>query len=113
MKKENKQLYEGVYIFSVTLSEEARRKALDKVLVGISNYGGEVLKIHDQGRKKLAYEIRNAREGYYYILYFSVVPSAVSELWKEYHLHEDLLRFLTIKTDAVQEVLEYASLPEN
>lgn len=112
MGKDEKQLYEGMYVFSVTLSEEARRKALDKVTSGIINYGGEVLKIHDQGRKKLAYEIRGAREGYYYLVYFSVAPQAVSELWKEYHLNEDLLRFMTLKTDKIQEVIEFATLAE-
>lgn len=112
MRKEKKQLYEGVYVLSVTLSEEARRRALEKVTSGIVNYGGEVLKIHDQGRRKLAYEIRGSREGYYYLVYFSVNTDAVSELWKEYHLNEDLLRFLTVKTDRVQEVIEFAVLAE-
>ncbi|WP_213357468.1 30S ribosomal protein S6 [Chlamydiifrater phoenicopteri] len=112
MRKEKKQLYEGMYVFSVTLSEEARKKALEKVTSGIVNYGGEVVKIHDQGRKKLAYEIRGTREGYYYVIYFTVSTSAMAELWKEYHLHEDLLRFLTLKADSVKEVLEFASLPE-
>ncbi|ANG65888.1 30S ribosomal protein S6 [Chlamydia gallinacea] len=112
MKEKATRLYEGAYVFSVTLSEEARRKALEKVTSGIINYGGEILKIHDQGRKKLAYTIRGAREGYYYFIYFSVIPEAIAELWKEYHLNEDLLRFMTLKADSVQEVLEFASLPE-
>ncbi|WP_213318111.1 30S ribosomal protein S6 [Chlamydiifrater volucris] len=112
MRKEKKQLYEGMYVFSVTLSEEARKRALEKVTSGIVNYGGEVVKIHDQGRRKLAYEIRGTREGYYYVIYFTVATSAIAELWKEYHLHEDLLRFLTLKADSVKEVLEFASLPE-
>lgn len=112
MKNKKSQLYEGAYVFSVTLSEEARRKALDKVLSGVTNYGGEILKVHDQGRKKLAYTIRGAREGYYYFVYFTVSPDAISELWKEYHLNEDLLRFMTLRTDSVKEVLEFAVLPE-
>ncbi|ANH78744.1 30S ribosomal protein S6 [Candidatus Chlamydia sanziniae] len=112
MGKKANQLYEGAYVFSVTLSEEARRKALDKVIAGITNYGGEINKIHDQGRKKLAYTIRGAREGYYYFIYFTVIPEAIAELWKEYHLNEDLLRFMTLRADSVKESLEFASLPE-
>lgn len=57
-KKKNVQLYEGMYILSATLSEEARQKALDKIISGITSQGGEVHKIHEQGKKKLAYEIR-------------------------------------------------------
>ncbi len=109
-KKKNVQLYEGMYILSATLSEEARQKALDKILSGITSQGGEVHKIHEQGKKKLAYEIRGKREGYYYLLYFSVDASIISELWYDYHLNEDLIRFMTLNTDQVVEKLEFKPL---
>ncbi|NGX60659.1 MAG: 30S ribosomal protein S6 [Chlamydiae bacterium] len=111
--QERKQLYEGMYILSSALSEEARSKALEKITSGIEGFGGEVQKVHDQGRKKLAYEIRGSREGYYYLLYFSAPSSGIAELWKEYHLNEDLLRFMTLKADEVKETLEFATLPES
>ena len=69
MKRKN--LYEGMYILSATLSDDARNKALDRIQNGITSRGGEILKIHAQGRKRLAYEIDGHREGYYYIIYFS------------------------------------------
>ncbi len=110
--KERTQLYEGMYILNATLSEEARSKALERVTQGITSRGGEVHKVHDQGRKKLAYEIRGSREGYYFLLYFTAPTGALAELWKEYHLNEDLLRFLTLKADEVKEVIEFQKLPE-
>ena len=110
--KERNQLYEGMYVLNATLSEEARKKALDRITSGIAERGGEIHKIHDQGRKKLAYEIRGAREGYYYLLYFSAPTSKLAELWREYHLNEDLLRFLTLKAEQVKESLEFKKLPE-
>jgi small subunit ribosomal protein S6 len=110
--KEKKELYEGMYVLNATLSEEARKRALEKITSGITERGGEVHKIHDQGRKKLAYEIRGSREGYYYLLYFTTPTSALAELWRDYHLNEDLLRFLTLKTEQVKETLEFKKLPE-
>lgn len=110
--KDNKQLYEGMYILNSTLSEDARAKALEKITSGIENKGGKIHKSHDQGRRKLAYEIRGAREGHYYLLYFTAPTSAIAELWKEYHLNEDLLRFLTLQTEEVKESLEFKQLPE-
>ena len=62
-------------------------------------------RVAEQGRKKLAYEIRGSREGYYYLLYFTAPTSRLSELWREYHLNEDLLRFLTLKTSEVKEAI--------
>lgn len=112
MKNDQKNLYEGMYILSATLSEDARAKALDRIQAGITSAGGEVLKIHNQGRKRLAYEIDGHREGYYYILYFEVTPSAISELWQEYHLNEDLIRFMTLRAEEVVDKIEFKSLVE-
>jgi len=110
--KENNQQYEGMYIFNATLSEDARKKALEKVTAGITGRGGEVQKVHDQGRRKLAYEIRGSREGYYYLVYFTSATSKLAEVWKEYQLNEDLLRFMTVRADEVKENLEFKKLPE-
>lgn len=110
MGQEKRHLYEGMYILSATLSDDARAKAFEKITSGISEKQGEVLKMHDQGRRKLAYEINGKREGYYYILYFTIPTPAIAELWKEYHLNEDLIRFLTLRTDSVMEKIEFKPL---
>lgn len=109
-KHENKALYEGMYILSATLSDDSRKKAFEKITDKITEKGGEIHKIHEQGRKKLAYEIRGKREGYYYVLYFSAPTQIIKDLWKEYHLHEDLIRFMTTKTDEVLETLDFKPL---
>ena len=112
MTKEKQQLYEGMYIFNPTLSEDARKKALERITTGITHCGGGVRKIHDQGRRKLAYEIRGSREGYYYLVYFDAPTTKLSELWRDYQLNEDLLRFMTLKSEEVMETIEFKKLPE-
>lgn len=110
MSQDKQNLYEGMYIISASLSDDARQKALDKITKGIAHHGGEVKKIHDQGRKRLAYEINGHREGYYYLVYFDVKPEAVAEMWHDYHLMEDLVRFITLRADEVLEKIEFKSL---
>jgi small subunit ribosomal protein S6 len=112
MSQHRQNLYEGMYVIKATLSDDARNKALDKIKNGITSHGGEVVKIHDQGRRRLAYEVDGHREGHYYVLYFNVNPEAISELWQEYHLNEDLIRFLTLRADKVLEKIEFKSLEE-
>lgn len=112
MSQNSKNLYEGMYILSATLSDDARNKALDKIQKGITSRGGAILKIHEQGRRRLAYEIDGHREGYYYVLYFDVAPAAVSEMWQEYHLNEDLIRYVTLTTDKVLEKIEFKQIEE-
>lgn len=110
MKESN--LYEGMYILSASLSEEARQKALEKIQAGITGRGGEILKVHARGRQRLAYEIDGHREGYYFVMYFNAPPTAISDLWQEYHLNEDLVRFMTLRTDKVLEKIEFKPLVE-
>jgi small subunit ribosomal protein S6 len=110
MVKQRKHLYEGMYILSATLSDEARQKALEKITTGITARGGEIHKVFDQGRKKLAYEINGKREGHYFLLYFSAPTNHLTEMRREYHLNEDLVRFLTLRTDVVPEKIEFKQL---
>ncbi|PCI94788.1 30S ribosomal protein S6 [Candidatus Aerophobetes bacterium] len=113
VKKNKNQLYEGMYILASTLSEDARQKALDKVTAGITSRGGEIHVVHEQGRKKLAYEVNGRREGYYYVIYFSIENNQLIEVWREYHLNEDLIRFMTLRTDQVEEKLEFKPLVQS
>ncbi|MGR3952092.1 MAG: 30S ribosomal protein S6 [Chlamydia sp.] len=112
MKQKEPHLYEGMYIISAHLSDDARNKSFEKIKERITTRGGEIHKIHDQGRRRLAYEINRHREGYYYLVYFSISPDAISELWQEYHHNEDLVRFLTLTTDKVLDELKFKQLPE-
>lgn len=109
MKKDRPYLYEGMYIISTTLSEDARKKAIERIENEIREKGGEIHKQHDLGRKKLAYDIRGRKEGHYFVLFFTLNSSEISGLWKEYHLHEDLMRFMTLRADKVQEELTFKS----
>lgn len=112
MSRQEQNLYEGMYIISATLSDDARHKALEKIQGGITGRGGEIKKVHDNGRQRLAYEINGHREGHYYLLYFTAPNTAVAELWREYHLNEDLIRFLTLRTDEVMDKIEFKPLDD-
>ncbi len=110
MSKSTKHLYEGMYILSATLSEDARKKAIEKITSSIEHHAGEVHKVFEQGRKKLAYEINGRREGFYYVLYFTAGSSSMPELWREYQLNEDLIRFMTLRAETVPEKIEFKVL---
>lgn len=112
MSQHRQNLYEGMYVISATLSDDARHKALERIQSGITGQGGEIKKIHDYGRRRLAYEINGHREGYYYIIYFNAPTTAIDELWHEYHLNEDLIRFMTLRTEEVMDRIEFKPLVE-
>lgn len=103
MSQVKENLYEGMFIISARLSEEARGKAIERIEKNITDHGGEVKKKHDFERRRLAYEIDGHKEGCYYVLYFTAKPEVINELWGEWHLNEDLLRYMTLNAEKVQE----------
>ncbi len=109
--KEKQQLYEGMYILSAALSEDARAGALQKLQEEITSHGGAVEKTLEWGRRRLAYEVEGKREGHYYLLYFRAPTSAISELWSGYGLNPDLLRYMTTRTDTVLDEIKFKPLP--
>ncbi len=110
MEKTRKNLYEGLYILSPTLSDEARQRAVDRITLEITKNKGEIKKVIDWGRKKLAFEINGKKEGHYFLVYFDVPTQVMPEVWHENHLNEDLIRFVTLRTDAVKETIEFKPL---
>lgn len=112
MSNKELRLYEGMYILNASLSEDALKKALERITKTIEESGGEIHKIHEMGRKKLAYEIDGHKQGQYFLLYFSVKPTLLEEMWKEYHLNEDLIRYVTMRAENVLEKLEFKPLEE-
>lgn len=111
MKQIRKHLYEGLYILRPTLSDDARDKALKKVISLIESLGGSHEKTIDWFRKKLAYEIKGCREGHYYLIYFTLPANAIDELIRENHLNEDLLRYMHIEVESTPEADEVVFNP--
>lgn len=110
--KDQSRLYEGMYILNADVAEDAQTKAFEKIKNGIINRGGNIVKIHDLGKRRLAYRIDNHNEGHYYLMYFDMKPSLIKELWQEYHLTEHLMRYMTKQAEEVLEELKFKQLPE-
>ena len=113
MSNEESRLYEGMYILSCALSEEARQRAFQRIEDDIKEQGGEIVKVHEQGRQRLAYEVARQRDGHYYLVYFKVKPSAIDFLHRAYHLMEDLLRFITLRAEEARETIEFKPVGEH
>lgn len=105
-------LYEGMYIFRSSLSEEGRKTAFEKITSAIEAKDGKVLKIHDMGQRKLMYKIDKVTQGYYFVIFFEAPTLAILELNAESKFNEDLIRSMTLRVEKVQETLEFKPLKE-
>lgn len=92
--------YEVTYILRPSL-EEAEVEERSNVIADIlKNQGGEVTSVERLGKKRLAYEIKDVREGNYVVMQFKSEPAASKELERQLKLHEDVLRALVVRLDA-------------
>lgn len=112
MSEKKLNLYEGMYVLAPNIGEEAKTLILKRIKSEIEQKGGQIVKVHEMGKKRLAYEIKKQKEGFYYLIYFEASPEIIKELWKDYHLIEELLRYMTLRADEVQEKIEFKSLVE-
>lgn len=90
--------YESVIIISPNL-EEGEIDNITQKVKDIIEENGAVTKVEKMGIKKLAYEIRKNKEGYYIVICFEADPSIIPELERNYRINENIIKFITIKKD--------------
>ena len=91
--------YEVTYILRPNLEEadvEARATAIAEIMTGL---GGEIVATEKLGKKRLAYEINDLREGSYVVMQYRSTGVASQELERLLKLNEDVLRHLVIALD--------------
>lgn len=65
----------------------------------IESEGGNVIKIDDMGRRKLAYEIKRKREGYYVLFEIEGSGKEIAELERRFRVNDAIMRFITVRVD--------------
>ena len=92
--------YELGIVLVPTLSEEEKLASLEKVKELVVRFGGEVTKVDDWGKRRLAYEIDKIKEGFYYFIEFQSNGDAPAEIESRVRIMESVMRYLTIRLDA-------------
>lgn len=93
------RLYETTVVIDSMLKADEVRNQNDKIVNFISNHGGNIVKVEDWGKRRMAYEIKRKQYGFYLNVRFSGPEALPLLLDREYRLNESVLRFLTIKID--------------
>lgn len=92
-------IYENIIILNASLTDEEIEAAAVKIKALITNSGGEILKTDSWGRKKLAYEIKKHKKGFYLLLIFKTAPSVIKKLEDYYKVFDPVIKFMVIKLD--------------
>ena len=91
--------YEVTYILRPQLEEAEITERSNAIADVLKNNGGIVSNIELLGKKRLAYEISDLREGVYVVMSFKAEAAAAKELERQLRLNEDVMRALVIKLD--------------
>jgi len=95
--------YELVFIVQPALDEEGLNALVEQVQQVITENEGEIVKVEQMGKRRLAYPIRHLRDGYYVLMHAKLERLAMAELERMLKLSEDVLRHLLVRLDEAEE----------
>ncbi|HEX6102276.1 MAG TPA: 30S ribosomal protein S6 [Alphaproteobacteria bacterium] len=96
-------LYENVFIARQEISAAQVDALADQFTNVLTENGGAVKKKEYWGLKSLSYRIKKNRKGHYVLLNIDAPPAAVHEMERQMRINEDILRFLTVRVEELEE----------
>ncbi len=105
--------YETLFITDVSNGEEATKATVDK-FTSLIGSNGEILKVDQWGKRRLAYPINDMPEGYYTVVTHKCAPDFLAELDRLFNIDESIMRSMTVKLEhelVVAAVEEEAAAP--
>ncbi len=95
--------YELMTIAKSSLTDEQSKKISKEIQELIASLKGTVSKTDYWGKRKLAYEAKGLKEGYYDVIWFSINPIDLKKIENKLALTENLLKYL-ITLDSATDV---------
>ena len=95
--------YEHTVIARPDLSAQQAQTLVETFTQLIQDQGGTVPKSEYWGLRNLAYRIKKNRKGHYLHLNVEATPAVINELERTQRIHEDVLRYLTVKVEKLEE----------
>lgn len=89
--------YEVMYVIDPTLDDGARVELINRFSELVKKNGGEVDRVDEWGKRRLAYAINYKTEGYYVLMYIKAPSSLPQELERNLQIADSVLRYLVIR----------------
>lgn len=91
--------YETMFIIVPDLEEEQTNATVDKFTGLLAAQGATVDNVDRWGKRRLAYEVADQREGYYVVVKFKGEPKAAQELERVFKITDEVIRYLIVKEE--------------
>ena len=96
-------LYEHTVIARPDLSAQQAQALADQFGQVLTEQGGTVAKVEYWGLRNLSYRVKKNRKGHYLHLNIDAPAPAMAELERTQRINEDVLRYLTVRVDKLEE----------
>jgi small subunit ribosomal protein S6 len=91
--------YEVMYIIRPNIEDEAKKALVERFSNILTDNGAEISEAKDWGKRRLAYEINDFRDGYYQLVNVVAEPAAVEEFSRLAKISEDIIRHMIVKNE--------------
>lgn len=91
--------YETIFIAHPDLGEEEVKALIDRMKGIIENLNGQLIKVEEWGRKKLAYKLKKLTKGYYVLIRFLGNGEILVEIERNLRLSDGVLKYQSIRLD--------------
>ena len=95
--------YENIFIARQDVTSAQVEGLVEQFAGIVAAQGGNVTKKEFWGLKSLSFRIKKNRKGHYVLLNIDAPAAAVIEMERNMRLHEDVLRHLTVRVEALEE----------
>jgi small subunit ribosomal protein S6 len=91
--------YEVMYIIRPNIEDESKKALVERFNGILTDNGAEVIESKDWGKRRLAYEINDFRDGYYQLVQVNSEAAAVEEFSRLAKISEDIIRHIVVKDE--------------
>jgi len=96
-------LYEHTFLARQDISAQQADALTEQFKGVLEENGGTVAKVENWGLKTSAYRIQKNRKCHYIHMNVDASPAAVAEMERQMRIHEDILRYMTIRVEEHEE----------
>ncbi|MDN4608909.1 30S ribosomal protein S6 [Sporosarcina highlanderae] len=91
--------YEIMYIIRPTVEDEAKKALITRFDDILTSNGAEIIESKEWGKRRLAYEIDDLREGFYQLVTANAGTEAIDEFNRLANINEDIIRYMAVRID--------------
>jgi small subunit ribosomal protein S6 len=91
--------YEIIFIAHPDLVEDEVKGLIEKMKEVIENLNGQLIKVEEWGRRKLAYKLKKLAKGYYVLIRFLGDGRVLAEIERNLRLSDRVLKYQSVRLD--------------